>query len=104
MHDPQESYLTIVKRILHYLCDTLNFSLLLRRSASTKLIVYTDTDWAGGSDTRHSTSGCVVFLGDNLVSWSSKRQLIISRSSAEAEYRVVANGVAEVSWLRQLLL
>jgi hypothetical protein len=45
-----------------------------------------------------------VFLGDNLVSWSAKRQTVVSRSSAEAEYRAVANGVAEATWLRQLLL
>ncbi|KAI3746199.1 hypothetical protein L6452_08623 [Arctium lappa] len=50
------------------------------------------------------TSGYCVFLGDNLVSWSSKRQATISRSSAEAEYRGVANAVAETSWLRNLLL
>jgi hypothetical protein len=46
----------------------------------------------------------VVFLGDNLASWSSKRQNIVSRSSTEAEYRAVANGVAEACWLRQLLM
>jgi hypothetical protein len=44
-----------------------------------------------------------VFLGDNLVSWSAIQQTIVSRSSAEAEYRVVANGVAEATWLCQLL-
>jgi hypothetical protein len=46
--------------------------------------------------------GYAVFLGDNLISWSSKCQNVVSRSSTEAEYRVVANGVAEVCWLRQL--
>jgi hypothetical protein len=44
-----------------------------------------------------------MFLGDNLVSWSAKRQTIVSRSSAEAEYRAITNGVAEATWLRQLL-
>jgi hypothetical protein len=51
-----------------------------------------------------STSGYATFLGDNLISWSSKRQNTVSRSSVEAEYRAVANGVAEATWLRQLLL
>jgi hypothetical protein len=44
-----------------------------------------------------------VFLGDNLVSWSAKRRTVVSRSSAEAEYRAIANSVAEATWLRQLL-
>jgi hypothetical protein len=67
------------------------------------LVVYTDTDWVGCPDTRRSTSGYVVFLGANLVSWAAKQQPVVSRSSAEAEYHVVANGVAEASWMRQLL-
>jgi hypothetical protein len=103
MHDPWESHLTAMKRILRYLWGTPDYG-LLRRSCSTDLVVYTDTNWAGCPDTRRSTSGYAVFLGDNLVSWSAKRQTVVSRSSAEAEYHAVANGVAEATWLRQLLL
>ncbi|GJU47648.1 ribonuclease H-like domain-containing protein [Tanacetum coccineum] len=60
-------------------------------------------DWAGCPTTRRSTSGYCVFIGNNLLSWSSKRQVTLSRSSVEVEYRGVANVVAEVAWLRNLL-
>ena len=103
MHAPRQPHLAAVKRILRYLRGTLDHGLLLRPSSTSELIVYTDADWAGCPDTRRSTSGYAVFLGANLVSWSSKRQPVVSRSSAEAEYRAVANGVAEAAWLRQLL-
>jgi hypothetical protein len=103
MHDPREPHLTAMKRTLRYLQGTLDYGLLLQRSASSKLMVYTDADWVGCLNTRRSTSGYAVFLSTNLISWSSKRQNIVSHSSAEAEYRAVANGVAEACWLRQLL-
>jgi hypothetical protein len=103
MHDPREPHLTAMKRIMWYLCGTLDFGLLLRLSSTTELGVYTDVDWAGCPNTRRSTSGYVVFLGDSLVSWSSKRQPVVSCSSAEAEYQVVANDVAKAAWLCQLL-
>jgi hypothetical protein len=103
MHDPREPHLTAMKRILRYLQGTPDYGLLLRRSSCSDLVVYTDADWARCPDTCRSTSGYAVFLGDNLVSWSAKRQTVVSRSSVEAEYRVVANGVAEATWLRQLL-
>jgi hypothetical protein len=66
-------------------------------------MLYIDVDWAGYPDTRQSTSDYIMFLGANLISWSSKDQNIISRSSAEVDYRVVVNGVAKACWLRQLL-
>jgi hypothetical protein len=104
MYDPREPHLAALKQILRYLQGTLALGLTMRRSPPTELVIYTDADCAGCPDTRRSTSGYAVFLGDNLVSWSSKRQHTVSRSSAEAEYRAVANGVAEATWLRQLLI
>jgi len=103
MHDLREPHLAAFKRILCYVHGTLDLGLHLRASGQSNLVVYSDANWAGCPDTRKSTSAYAVFLGNNLVSWSSKCQNTISRSSAEAEYRVVANAVAEASWLRQLL-
>jgi hypothetical protein len=97
MHDPCEPHLTAMKHILRYIRGTPDFGLLLRCSSCSDLVIYTDADWAGCPDTRHSTSCYAVFLEDNLVSWSTKRQTIISCSSAEAEYRAVANGMAEAT-------
>ncbi|XP_066323280.1 uncharacterized mitochondrial protein AtMg00810-like [Miscanthus floridulus] len=104
MHDPREPHLSALKRILRYLQGTLDLGLHLHRTSPADLTVYTDADWMGYPDTRKSISGYVVFLEDNLISWSSKHQPTVSRSSVEAEYRAVANGVAEACWLRQLLI
>ena len=64
---------------------------------------YTDADWAGDVTNRRSTSGYLVIVGGNLVSWRSKKQKVVARSSAEAEYRSMAHGVCELLWVKNLL-
>nr|GEY30473.1 retrotransposon protein, putative, unclassified [Tanacetum cinerariifolium] len=103
MHNPREPHLAALKRILRYIRGTLDFRFHLYSSTTISLVGYTDADWTTCPSTRRSTSGYCVFLGDNLLSWSSKPQQTISRSSADAEYRDVANVVAETAWLRNLL-
>lgn len=103
MHDPREPHFTALKRILRYIKGTIDHGLQLTKSSITDLVAYSDADWAGCPSTRRSTSGYYVFLGDSLIAWSSKRQNTVSRSSAEAEYRGVANAVAETTWIRNLL-
>jgi len=85
MHAPRDTHLSMLKRILRYVKGTLHFGLHLHATKPTSLTAYSDADWAGCPDTRRSTSGFCIYLGDTLVSWSSKRQNTISRSSAEAE-------------------
>nr|GEW92885.1 ribonuclease H-like domain-containing protein [Tanacetum cinerariifolium] len=103
MHDPQEPHFAALKRILRYVCGTLDYRLQLFSSSTTDLVAYSDADWAVCLTMRRSTSDHCVFFGNNLLSWSSKRQPTLSRSSVEAEYRGVANDVAKICWLRNLL-
>ncbi|XP_062233842.1 uncharacterized mitochondrial protein AtMg00810-like [Phragmites australis] len=103
MHAPHDVHWALVKRILWYVCGTVHRGLVIIGSKSSDIVAYFDADWAGCLDTRCSTSRYCVFLGDSLVSWSSKRQPTVSHLSAEAEYHGVANAVAETCWLRQLL-
>lgn len=104
MHAPRTEHMLALKCILHHVQGTLHFGLHLSPSYITKLISYTNADWGGCPDTRRSTSGYCVFLGDNLISWSSKRQSTLSRSSAEVEYRGVANVASKSCWIHNLLL
>ncbi|XP_021995624.1 uncharacterized mitochondrial protein AtMg00810-like [Helianthus annuus] len=95
-------YLTFTRPDLSYAVQqvcTIDYGIRLVRSASHDLVAYSDADWGGCPDSRRSVSGYCVFLGDNLISWSAKRQPTVSRSSAEAEYRGVANAVAETTWI-----
>ncbi|GJT52595.1 ribonuclease H-like domain-containing protein [Tanacetum coccineum] len=103
MHDPREPHLNAMKRVLRYLRGTTDLGLQLLRSTTSQLIAYSDADWTGCLATRRSTSGYCVFLGNDLLTWSSKHQDTLSRSSAKAEYRGVANAVAETSWICNLL-
>ncbi|GJZ47050.1 ribonuclease H-like domain-containing protein [Tanacetum coccineum] len=73
MHDPREPHFSALKRIARYVRGTLDYGLQLFSSSTTDLVAYSDVDWAGCPTTRRSTSGYCVFLGNNLLSWSSKR-------------------------------
>ncbi|GJS47746.1 ribonuclease H-like domain-containing protein [Tanacetum coccineum] len=103
MHDLREPYFAALKRILRYVQGTLELGLQLYASATTSLVGYTDVGLAGAFPPTVYIPGYCVFLGDNLLSWSAKRQHTISRSSAEAEYQGVTNVVAETAWIRNLL-
>jgi histone deacetylase 1/2 len=103
LSQPTEVHWEAVKRILRYVKGTLHTGLHIRKSPLHGVSIFTDADWAGCVDDRRSTSGFAVFVGPNLISWSSKKQPTVSRSSTEAEYKALANGTAEAMWISYLL-
>lgn len=103
MHDPRSSHLDAVHRILRYLKSCPGKGMLFPKHGHLKIEGYTDADWAGCLDDRKSTSGYCAFVGGNLVSWRSKKQSVVSRCTAEAEFRAMASGLCELMWLKILL-
>jgi hypothetical protein len=89
LHSPTDLHMVAVKRILRYVQGTLDMRLHFRKS-SLMSRAFSNADWAGCPDDRRSTSGFAVYLGANLMSWSSRKQQTVSRSSTEAEYKALA--------------
>ncbi|GJV90260.1 hypothetical protein Tco_1538073 [Tanacetum coccineum] len=100
---PTEKHLHAVKRIFRYLKRTLNMGLWYSKDIGIALTAYADVDHVGCQDTRRSTSASVQFLGDNLVSWSSKKQKSIAISSTDAKYIALSGCCAHILWMRSQL-
>ncbi|KAM7531655.1 hypothetical protein LguiB_035065 [Lonicera macranthoides] len=104
LHNPGEKHMQAVMRIISYLKATPGKGILFQKNEDfQKIEGYTDADWAGNICDRRSTSGYFTFVGGNLVTWRSKKQNVVSRSSAEAEYRGMAAGIQELLWLKLLM-
>ncbi|GJW63400.1 retrovirus-related pol polyprotein from transposon TNT 1-94 [Tanacetum coccineum] len=100
---PTKKHLEAVKRVFRYLQGTINMGLWYPKDTAMALTAYADADHAGCQDTRRSTSGSAQFLGDKLVSWSSKKQTSTSISSTEAEYIAMSGCCAQILWMRSQL-
>lgn len=103
MHQPTTVHLQTAKRVLRYLVANPGQGILLASSSAATLQAYSDSDWANCPVTRRSTSGFCILLGQSPISWKAKKQGVVARSTAEAEYRAMALTVCDVSWLHVLL-
>ena len=101
--DPRQLHLSAVHRIIRYLRSTPTMGLSYFTDSPLQLQAFSDADYAGCKDTRRSTTGYCIFLGTSLLSWKSKKQATVSKSSTEAEYRAMSSTCAEIVWLCRLL-
>lgn len=90
-------------RIIQYIKGSPRLGLFLSSTSKLHLKAYCNADWAGCLNTRRSLTGYCVYLGDPLISWRSKKQGTVSRSSAEAKYHFIATTTCGLVWLLQLL-
>ena len=103
MQCPREIHWEAATRILRYLKGHPGQGIFLRQNSALQLIAYCDSDWGACPLTRRSLTGYFIFLGGSPISWKTKKQHTVSRSSAEAEYRSMAFTCCELSWLKALL-
>ena len=103
MHRPTSDHWTVVKRILRYLCGTIDHEILLHRQSSLQIHAYSDIDWADNKDDFTSNNAFILYLDRHPVSWSSKKQRIVARSSIKVEYQSVTTMVVELRWVSNLL-
>jgi hypothetical protein len=100
---PTQTHHVAALRVLRYLKGCPGRGLFFPRNSSINLQGFSDADWAGCLDTRRSISGQCFFLGHSLISWRTKKQITVSRSSSEAEYRALASATCELQWILYLL-
>ena len=101
--NPKESHVIALKRIIKYVKTTTKFGVWYSEDTSDVLATYSDADWAGNADDRKSTSGGCFYVGNNLVSWMSKKQNSISLSTAEVENITSSSCCTQLLWMQKLL-
>ncbi|GKA01689.1 putative ribonuclease H-like domain-containing protein [Tanacetum coccineum] len=102
--NPKVSHLHAVKRIFRYLKGQPKLGLWYPKDSPFDLVAYTDSDYAGASLDRKSTTGGCQFLGSRLISWQCKKQTVVANSTTEAEYVAASSCCGQVLWIQNQLL
>lgn len=103
MNNPKAPHWDAALRVVRYLKNSPGQGILLKASTELTVSAWCDSYWGGCPLSRRSLTGWFIQLGDSPISWKTQKQDVVSRSSAEAEYRAMADTVSELLWLRELL-
>lgn len=99
MHKPTISHWQAIKRLLRYVKHTIHFGLLLYRQIAHILRGYSDADWGSDMDDRKSITVYIVFLSSNPISWRTRKQKVVARSSINVEYRALVTTTSDIAWI-----
>ncbi|RVW62516.1 Retrovirus-related Pol polyprotein from transposon RE1 [Vitis vinifera] len=103
MGQPTELHLQTAKRVLRYLRGTTNLGIFYKKGGNDKLVAFTDSDYADDLEDRKSTSGYVFMLSSGAVSWSSRKQPVVSLSTTEVEFIAATSCACQAIWMRRIL-
>jgi len=103
MHSPSEEHMKVITRVLRYLKSSPGKGILFKKGENLNIEGYTNANWAGSIEDRRSTSRYFTFVGGNLITWRSKKQEVVARSSTEAKYRGMTKAICELLWIRNLM-
>ncbi|XP_057250750.1 uncharacterized mitochondrial protein AtMg00810-like [Beta vulgaris subsp. vulgaris] len=103
LHTPRVPDFKAALHVLQYLKGTLNYGLFYSSNSDLQLTGFSDVDWGTCAYSGRSLTGWCIFLGKSLISWKTKKQKVVSKSSAEAEYRSLSQTTSEVAWLQGIL-
>ncbi|XP_019095577.1 PREDICTED: uncharacterized protein LOC109130463 [Camelina sativa] len=103
MKAPTTYHWSLLERILHYLKGSPGQGIWMGKNSNTDLVGYCDADWGGDKTDRRSVTGYCTFIKGNLVTWKTKKQKVVSMSSAESEYPAMRKFTTELTWLKALL-
>ena len=103
MQHPRIPHFEALQHTLRYISQSAGQGILLKADDHLTLQAFSDSDWAACPDSRRSVTGYVLLLGNSPISWKSKKQPTVSKSSSEAEYRAMSSAAAEVTWMVRLL-
>lgn len=103
MHQPTEDHWDAAKRILRYLTSTATHGIFFAANNKLTLHAFSDADWAGDTDNYAPTNAYIIYMSSHPISWKSKKQKSVSRSSTEAEYRAIANAASKMRWICNIL-
>ena len=103
MNAPRVPHFEAAIHVLKYLKGTMHLGLFYSADSVLQLQAYSDADWGACSFSARSLTGYCIFLGDSLISWNTKKQKVVSKSSTEAEYRSISQTASELVWIEGLL-